>query len=118
MASLMPIDEEIKRIMRFHVGREHAIKKQDLIRELVRRGHEVNERGLRNLVRDMRRNGHLICSAAAEDGGYYIANSRAEVDEFFRMELDAKIQDMSQTRSAMKRTADAQFGEGTQMGLF
>jgi hypothetical protein len=51
------------------------------------------------------------------NGGYYLAETLAEFQEFDRAEFGAKIADMNETRQALLRAARMQFGEAVQMEL-
>lgn len=98
-------------------GRNNALGRDHLLARLRGFGLNVTEREMRQAIHDLRRQGHLICSAAGEDGGYYKAASLVEVDDFFLRELDAKIADMSETRKAMKAAARQQFGDAVQVQM-
>lgn len=98
-------------------GRNHAISRRRLLFLVRNAGVVTRERGVREAVRILRRNGHLICSAAGEDGGYYLAETREEFDEFIRAEYQAKIRDMAVTLAAMRKTARAQFGHVVQPAI-
>jgi len=111
------LERKILDTLHYHVGRDSAIKKRVLMAQLTRLGFRTNERQIRAIVNKLRKEGNLICSAAAEDGGYYLASNLAEFNEFIERELGAKIADMSQTISAMKRAAHERFGNTVQMGL-
>ena len=73
---------------------------------------------MREAIKQLRRQGHLICSMPGVDGGYYMAKSSAEYEEFRQVEFNAKITDMLETLRAMDAGARSQFGNGLQMGLF
>lgn len=100
------------------VGRGRAIGRMALVRLLQQLGQDVGERAMREAIKQMRRDGLLICAMPGDDGGYYMAESLAEFDEFDRLEFGAKIADMNETRQAMLKAARAQFGEAQQLGLF
>ena len=59
----------------------------------------------------------LICSAPGEDGGYYLAATREEFNEFCDRELHPKAMDMLETESAMKAAARRMWGDAVQMEL-
>jgi hypothetical protein len=105
------------RVLSFHLGREHAVGRGELVYALRLEGCEVSERQARQCIHDLRRAGHLICSAPGEAGGYYMAVSLAEFREFCDRELHPKAIDMLETESAMKAAARQKFGEGVQLGL-
>jgi DNA-binding transcriptional regulator PaaX len=94
-------------------SREQPIGRGELVRKVARLGYELPERVVREAIKQMRRNGYLICATAGTNGGYYVARDLAEVEEFGRLEYIAKIADMSETW-----TATEQFGAAYQVGLF
>ncbi len=80
-------------------------------------GFHVSERQVREAIKGLRRQGHLICSTPGENGGYYMASTLEEYREFRKNEYAAKIADMAETMQAMDAAARAQFGDGFQLGL-
>ena len=112
----MPVGLEraLLRAISYHTGKGHAIGRNALVRDLQRLGVCVSERQARQCIHDLRRAGHLICSAPGEDGGYYLAASLEEFREFCDRELHTKAMDMLETESAMKAAARQQFGEAVQ----
>jgi hypothetical protein len=114
----MGLDRVLLRVFGFHIGRENAIGRGELVEVLKANGMNVNERLARRAIHDLRRDGHLICSAPGEDGGYYKARSHQEVDEFINRELHPKAMDLLETEKAVRESAKRQFGEGYQESLF
>jgi hypothetical protein len=98
------IERAMLRILSFHVGKDHAIDKPTLMSELKNSGFHTNERQARSTIVDLRKHGHLICSSSGE-GGYFIAQSQDEYDEFAQVEYRSKIIDMSETLRAMDEGA-------------
>lgn len=119
LASMPPgLDRAVLRVLNFHRGRERAIGRFPLLAEVKRMGFsETTERQLRLTIHELRRAGHLICSAPGEKGGYYLAATKEEFEAFIEAEYRAKIRDMSETVSAMSKAAADQFGQATQLGL-
>lgn len=109
----------ILKFLAFNVGREHAIKRRDLLEQLhaVPGLSDMQDRHLRMEINRLRKDGHLICSAACEDGGYYLCNSIDEYYEFAQREFGAKIADMSETLRSMERSAQRVFGDSFQPTL-
>jgi len=93
-----------------------TISRGDLVYNCGRIGFPASERQVREIIKRLRRQGHLICSTAQE-GGYYMARSKSEYAEFRAREYFAKIKDMSETMSAMDAAAREQFGDGYQLGF-
>jgi Mrp family chromosome partitioning ATPase len=102
----------IATVLKDHVGELHAIGRMDLVSAVSLMGFTADERQVRAAIRQLRRDGHLICSASGENGGYYIAENSAEYANFRRDEFAAKIEDMSETMTAMDTAARKRFGPG------
>jgi hypothetical protein len=116
MLAEMPagLERAMLRVLSFHTGKAHAIGRNAIVRDLQRVGLYASERQARQCIHDLRRGGHLICSAPGENGGYYLAADLAEFREFCDRELHPKAMDMLETESAMKAAARQQFGEAVQ----
>jgi hypothetical protein len=111
------LDRAVLRLMLFHAGHERAIGRVELVMSVRMMGFDVHERLVRHCIRGLRREGHLICSAPGEDGGYYMAETLAEFEEFAQHEFLAKIGDMSETLAAMRAAAKETFGDALQLEL-
>jgi repressor of nif and glnA expression len=111
------LEREILRVLSFHVGKKHALGRDQLVEEVRARGYDAHERQVRQCIHDLRRKGILICSMPGEEGGYYMAASLEEVLEFLERELHPKATDMLETESTMKASARQQFGEAVQLGM-
>lgn len=105
-------------VLSYHVGRSNAIGRDQLVERLSAQGHRAQERVVREAIKRLRRDGHLICSMPGNDGGYYMAADHKEFTDFDRMEFSAKISDMNETRRAMLEAARRQFGDAVQINLF
>jgi hypothetical protein len=105
------LDRSILRILSFHVGCSNTIGRTALVAALRDHGYRVSERQARAQISQLRKAGHLICSAPGEDGGYYLPANDQEFDDFVRTEYLAKITDMQETLSAMKKAAEKQWGK-------
>jgi predicted DNA-binding transcriptional regulator YafY len=108
------LDRAMLRVVSFHTGRKRALGRYLIVEALRLEGFDVSERQARQCIHDLRRAGHLICSAPGEEGGYYLAASLDEFREFCERELHPKALDMLETESAMKAAARQQFGEASQ----
>lgn len=118
--SAMPfgLDRALLRVLAFHNGRENAIGRGEMVDTLKRHGFDVHERQARQVIHDLRRDGHLICSAPGEAGGYYMAQSNREVDDFIQRELHPKAMDLLETEKSIRESAKKKFGDGYQESLF
>lgn len=112
------LDRAIMRVLSFHEGVGQAIGRKDLVEEISGMGFTVHERQVRETIKYLRRQGWMICALAGKDGGYYLASSRAEYEDFRQREFIAKIADMAETVKAMDGAARARFGDYAQGGLF
>jgi len=95
---------------------ENPIKRETLVRMMNAQGFGIGDRSMRNLVTKLRKMGYLICSTT--NGGYYLARSMEEYNDFKQREYKAKIMDMAETMRAMDRSAVERFGEQVQLDLF
>jgi predicted DNA-binding transcriptional regulator YafY len=113
------LDRAILRVLSFYRGRANAIGRTDLMDAVHRSGFSTaHERQVREIIKQLRRAGHVIGSMPGEDGGYFMCDSIGEYREFKQKEYLAKILDMQETVFAMDKAARAQFGDGThQEGL-
>jgi hypothetical protein len=112
------LDRAVLRVLSQRVGREQAVGRGQLVRLVGQGGFQANERQIRAMIKELRRQGHLICSASGESGGYWMAANRKEVEQFGQQEFEAKISDMSETWKAMRKSADEKFGTAVQERLF
>jgi hypothetical protein len=120
LISAMPfgLDRALLRILSFHNGRDNAIGRGEMVDTLKASGFDVHERQARQVIHDLRRDGHLICSAPGNDGGYYMASSNHEVSEFIDREIHPKAMDLLETEKSIRESAKKKFGEGYQENLF
>lgn len=107
----------VLKMLRFYT-RSKPVSRTELVKSVVRMGFLTGERQVREAIKQLRRRGHLICSMPGTDGGYYMATTREEYEEFRRIEFNAKITDMLETLRAMDASARDKFGDNLQMGLF
>ena len=112
------IFDAVIRCLSKRTGRANCISRDNLVNQVRYYGMQVHERQVREAIKQLRRAGHLICSAAGEGGGYYMAGSKQEYSEFRQAEFAAKISDMSETMRAMDQTAQKDFGSAIQLGIF
>lgn len=98
--------------------KREPISRGELVSKVRRLGFDISERQVREVIKQLRRKEYLICSTPGNNGGYYLAASLADYEEFDRLEYGAKIADMAETRAAMKRAATRQFGTVYQQSMF
>jgi hypothetical protein len=112
------VEGELVRLLAGHAGHAQAIGREDLLAQLRLYGHQISERTMRQAIHELRRKGYLICGMPGTDGGYYMAATLQEFDEFIERELHPKAMDLLETEKAMKAAARQRFGEAAQVGLF
>lgn len=112
------LDRALLRVLSFHEGRDNAIGRGEVVNALKSHGFDVHERQARQVIHDLRRDGHLICSAPGENGGYYMATSNHEVNDFIQREIHPKAMDLLETEKSIREAAKRKFGEGYQEELF
>lgn len=120
LISSMPegLDRALLRVLSFHQGRDAAIGRQALVTDLGRMGYHVSERAARAQISQLRKAGHVICSAPGEDGGYYLPTTAQEFEDFVSQEYLAKIRDMQETLAAMRHAARQIWPDTGQPRLF
>jgi len=68
------------------------------------------DRKIRNTIRELRREGALICSTGGTKGGYWIPETLPEVLLFIATEFVARAMDMLVTAKRMRDSAIRKFG--------
>jgi hypothetical protein len=106
------LDRTILRVLSFHKGRNKAIGGENLLAEIRRHGFKIDRRVMRAQISQLRKHGHLIGSAPGSDGGYWLCSDAEDFNKFVDKEYLAKIADMQETLSAMKRSAVGRWGKG------
>lgn len=96
---------------------DNPITQAELTAELAFWACDLSERQVRAFISEMRKEGILILSVSKTGGGYWLAQSAVEYQEFRHVKFNAQILDMLETLKAMDSAADKQFN-GLQMGLF
>lgn len=92
-------------------GKDKAISRYALLNRMQSAGFDISERELREDIKQLRRAGKLICSTPGTDGGYYMATTNEEVEEFLDTELRAKRNDLSETIRAIEQSAHHTFNQ-------
>jgi len=96
-------------VLHGHQGREQAIGRGQLVKEVNALGLNAHERNVRETIRRLRRDGVLVCAMPGEGGGYYLATSMEEFADWVRQEYRARIVDMLETVRVMERSAEKAF---------
>ena len=103
----------LMRSLQFHVGKDNAIPRSDLLEKLKMMGWETNDRTMRAQINLLRKDGHLICSAGGHGGGYYLARSWAELNAYILTELHPRAMDLLEQEKALKTGARREWGENS-----
>ena len=107
------VDRAILRIVSQRVGKENAIIGHEMYEMIKDQYGLTDQRQMREVIKQLRRKRHYICSAPGEKGGYWLAKDRAEYEEFTKSEFRSKIADLSMTLKAMNAGADEHLGPVT-----
>ena len=99
-------------------GHEYRITRAALVRKvqllwywrISNTDKPPGDRKIRNTIRELRREGALICSTGGRKGGYWIPETLAEVMLFIATEFVARALDMLVTAKRMKDAAIQIFG--------
>lgn len=110
------LQEQILEILQSHVGRENAVKARTLAMRLGYTGRYA-DRPIRDAIRELRNNGHLILSSTRTPRGYYLAKDEAEWLEFRDGNLRPRALDILKTSRAMTLAAEERWGPGVQLKI-
>lgn len=99
---------------------EYPLSREDLAGRLRWRGliGRKDDRTMRSGIESLRKQGYLICHRKGKDGGYYLAKSKAEYEDFRVREYKSRIVSLAATLREMDKSAEVQFGEAIQLDLF
>lgn len=104
--SQMPVglDRAILRVLSFHKGVNNSIPRKKLIISLLNHGFDLrrDDRPMRACINRLRKQGEPICSSGGDNGGYYRAANRAELDDYIQREVQSKINDYAEQIKAMR----------------
>lgn len=112
------LDRAILRVMSFHVGRDKTIARSDLVTELAMVGFGFkDDRPVRLAINQLRHEGHLICSTGGKSGGYFLASSWSELDDYLQAEVHSRAMDLLEQESAMRKAGETAWGSQNQPSL-
>lgn len=99
---------------------ERPLNREDLAASLCWRKliGRKGDRTMRGAIESLRRRGCLICHRKGNDGGYYLAKSKDEYEDFRIREYKSRIISLAATLREMDKSAEVQFGEAIQLDLF
>jgi hypothetical protein len=98
------LEKNILAILCLHQGADKAIKAKDIARQVGLTGRYA-DRPVREAIKRLRRQGHLILSSIKEPYGYFLAETEEEWREFRDTNLKPRALDILETAGAMGRAA-------------
>ena len=110
------LDRAIRKILKFHIGRKNAISRFQLISDLALMGFDYidkDDRPIRGCINQIRKSGtpgSWICSTGGLGGGYWMAETRAELEEFIDHEEESRLGDFAKQMKAMRMAAEKHWG--------
>jgi hypothetical protein len=112
------LERAVLRKLSFHVGRDNAVSRQELTKSVHLMGYRVDERAVRLVINQLRKQGVPICATGGHQGGYWMAADWQELEEFLDREHRARIKDLSEQVTALTRAGRERWGENKQGRLF
>lgn len=113
----MPVGLEraVLRALSYHLGKEHAVNKEQLIADAGMNGFVVGEREIRLAINELRHAGEPICSSSGSSG-YWIAEGWDELSEFLERELHSRAMDMLRQENVLRMEASRRWGKDPRDG--
>lgn len=112
------LERAVLSVISQRVGCANAVGRYTLVKMVADLGFNAHERQIREAIKQLRRDGHFICSSAGKNGGYWMASDREELEMFGHQEFVSKIADMSETWRKMQKAANERWGTASQRRLF
>lgn len=111
------LKDDVLAILANHVGARNPIKARDIARRLGRVGR-YGDRPIREAIRALRKDGHLILSSVRPPAAGYFLAANAEEWELFRdSNLRPRALDILETSCAMGRAAQVRWGGQLELEL-
>ncbi len=108
------LERTILRILDFHTGRKNFISGEDLVEQVHLMGfRDTENREVRASINQLRKSGRpgsWICSTGGIEGGYWMAESQEELEEFCQREFDSRAKDLFEQAAAMRKAAERKWG--------
>lgn len=112
----------VQEVLKLHVGRSNTVSRQELCHFVSLYpgvGGKNLDRRVRAAINEMRKDGEPICSTGGINGGYFIASSHEELDEYLEAELRSRAIDLLEQYHAMQDGARRYFADkDKQLALF
>lgn len=80
--------------LRNHIGRARGVNAQQLVTEILGRTSAADERRLRDLVVELRLQGHHVCGRPRD--GYFLAADEIELEETLKFLRDRALTSLTQ----------------------
>ena len=106
------IDRTILGILMYHVGKENAISRDELLVK-SKLSWDISDRGLRDQINSLKKSEFLICSTGGVGGGYYLAQNWDELEDYIGHELLSRIKDLSEQRKSLQLGGKKLWGENS-----
>lgn len=107
------LKELVLHLLQRHVGADRAVKALDIAQTLGL----STDRTVREAIRQLRREGHLILSSVNPPYGYFLAANREEWCEFRDRNLRPRAMDILETARAMGEAAQRRYGSTAALDL-
>jgi hypothetical protein len=110
------LERAIRRILEFHIGRKNAISRTQLIIDLAVMGFDYvdkDDRQVRICINAIRKSGtpgSWICSTGGIGGGYWMAETNEELEEFIDHEEESRLGDFAKQMKQMRMAAEKHWG--------
>ncbi len=110
------LERAIRRVIEFHIGRENAVSRSQLISDLAIMGFDYidkDDRPIRGCINQIRKSGtpgSWICSTGGLGGGYWLAKNQEEMEEFIEHEEESRLGDFAKQVRAMRSAAEKRWG--------
>jgi hypothetical protein len=101
------------RVMMFHVGREKAIKRTELVDEINSQGIKADDRTIRLAISELRRQwGIPFAGTGGIRGGYWILKDQDEANSYMQVELHDRGISLLEQESAIRKGFDRWYPNG------
>lgn len=106
------LDRIILSVLSAHVGRDNIISRRRLIVNLA---HDLvvlgvrpsrQDRTVRLAINQLRKRGYPICSTGGIKGGYFLAATRQELEDYLAVEIHARAMDLLEQERLMRSYSD------------
>jgi hypothetical protein len=110
------LDRALLSVLSKRVGMKNAIKKRELMVLLRQLGFKADERQIREAIRGLRKQRHLIGSTNQD--GYFLLAGPDEWRFVKNSEFLSRVGDIMDTVTIMDKSAREQWGDGYQEAMF